>query len=307
MVGEAVMKRIVINGPTGAIGMALIEKCIKEKIEVLAICRRGSTRMGNIPKSKYIKVIECNLSEIINLKYEGGFEVFYHLAWEGTTGEARNDVYLQNKNVQYTLDAVHLANRLGCHTFIGAGSQAEYGRFEGKLESTTPTFPENGYGMAKLCAGQMSKVLCKQLGIKNIWVRILSVYGPYDNMNTMIMSTIDNLLNGLKPVFTKGEQMWDYLYSGDAAEALYLIGIRGKNGKVYCLGSGKARPLYEYINKIRDSVNPNLTIGLGEIPYNENQIMHLWADIEDLKLDVGFFPTVNFSNGIKKTIKTLMN
>ena len=36
-------------------------------------------------------------------------------------------MYIQNKNVEYTLDAVYLAKRFGCDTFIGAGSQAEYG------------------------------------------------------------------------------------------------------------------------------------------------------------------------------------
>ena len=56
------------------------------------------------------------------------------------------------------MDAVNLAHRLGCEFFIGAGSQAEYGRVEGKLNAQVPTNPENGYGMAKLCAGQMSRV-----------------------------------------------------------------------------------------------------------------------------------------------------
>ena len=52
--------------------------------------------------------------------------------------------------------------KLGCYKFIGAGSQAEYGRVEGKLTALTLTFPENGYGIAKLCAGQMSRILCEQ-------------------------------------------------------------------------------------------------------------------------------------------------
>lgn len=301
------MNGIVINGPTGAIGMALINKCIEEKVKVLAICRKGSKRIAKLPKSEYVEVVECSLSELYEFKNvnDSSYDIFYHFAWDGTFGDDRNDMYLQNKNVQYTLDAVNLAKRFGCHTFIGAGSQAEYGRVQGKIDAKTPVFPENGYGVAKLCAGQMSRILCHQLGMKHIWTRILSVYGPYDGEKTMVMSTIYKLLNGEIPKFTKGEQMWDYLYSGDAANAMYLLGAKGHDGKVYCLGSGKARPLYEYINDIKDVVNVNSRVELGAIPYNENQVMYLCADINDLQKDVGFVPFVDFSKGIKKIVDSL--
>lgn len=299
------MKRVVITGPTGVIGRALIDKCIKENIEVLAICRKGSLGIESIPKSTYVKVVECNLSELENFIYDETFDIFYHFAWEGTIGDSRNDMFLQNKNIIYTLDAVYLAKRLGCHTFIGAGSQAEYGRVEGKLSPGTPTFPNNGYGIAKLCAGQMSRILCQQLGMKHIWTRILSVYGPQDDERTMIMTTIIKLMNGEIPTFTKGEQMWDYLYSEDAAIALYLLGENGQDGKVYCLGSGVAKPLYEYIYIIRDLIDCNLKVDLGAIPYSDNQVMFLCADIDAIKVDVGFTPSIEFSEGIKRIINGL--
>lgn len=85
-------------------------------------------------------------------------DAFFHLAWTGTVGAARNDMFQQNKNVEYALEAVELAASLGCKIFVGAGSQAEYGRVEGKLCADTPVFPENGYGIAKLCAGQMTRI-----------------------------------------------------------------------------------------------------------------------------------------------------
>ena len=153
----------------------------------------------------------------------------------------------QNLNVKYALDAVEAAAKLGCDTFVGAGSQAEYGRFEGALNGSVPAFPENGYGIAKLCAGQMTRILCHQKGMRHIWTRILSIYGPYDGDKTMVMSTIGKLLKGESPSCTKGEQMWDFLYSKDAALAMRLLGEKGVDGKVYCIGGGQARPLKEYI------------------------------------------------------------
>ena len=206
-------------------------------------------------------------------------------------------------NVKYALDAVNVAAVMGCSAFIGAGSQAEYGRVEGKLNSQVPAFPENGYGMAKLCAGQMTRIQCEKLGIRHIWTRILSVYGPYDGSATMVMSTIGKLLRGEKPSCTKGEQMWDYLYSKDAGKAFYLLGEKGINGKVYCIGGGEARPLKDYIEDIRDAVNPQAEIGFGEVAYGPRQVMYLCADIQDLVKDTGFAPDYKFSEGIAETVE----
>ena len=116
--------KIIITGPTGAIGMALIKRCIQEKIFVLAICHKGSDRIPNIPENPYVRVLEADLPELssIDLRIKERYEVFYHLAWEGTTGSGRDDMYLQNQNVRYTLDAVRAAAGLGCKRFVGAGS-----------------------------------------------------------------------------------------------------------------------------------------------------------------------------------------
>lgn len=297
--------KVVITGPTGAIGMALIKECIARQIEVLAICHKGSKRIRRLPQSPLVQVLELDLQEYQGYqpdKEQPDYDVFYHLAWNGTIGDVRNDMGLQHANIGYALDAVCLAKRLGCHTFIGAGSQAEYGRVEGDLNATTPAFPENGYGIAKLCAGQMTRIACEQMGLKHIWVRILSVYGPYDGDMTMIIGTIRRLLAKEVPEFTKGEQQWDYLYSGDAANAMRLLAEKGKDGKVYCLGSGKARPLAEYIKILRDSVDEKAPLALGVIPYAKKQVMYLCADIEELQNDTGFIPETDFEEGIRRTI-----
>lgn len=193
--------------------------------------------------------------------------------------------------------------RLGCKKFIGSGSQAEYGRFEGNLNADVPANPENGYGIAKLCAGQMSRIACEQKGMEHIWTRILSIYGPYDGDRTMVMSTIGKLLDGEKPALTKGEQKWDFLYSMDAGYAMVLLGEKGVSGKTYCIGSGNAQPLIEYIKVIRDTIDPAAKLGVGEIPYGEKQVMYLCADISDLREDVGFEPQYSFEEGIRKTIE----
>jgi len=224
----------------------------------------------------------------------------YHFAWDGTTGAGRDDMYLQTRNIRHALDAVGAAARLGCKAFIGAGSQAEYGRVEGILRPDTPAFPETGYGMAKLCAGQMTREYAHQLGVAHIWTRILSVYGPNDGMQSMVMSTIRKLKDGVVPRFTKGEQMWDYLYSEDAARAFRLLGEKGQDGKVYVLGSGQAQPLVHYIEQIREVYAPSAALEMGAIAYAPKQVMYLCADITELQNDTGFVATTSFREGIQR-------
>lgn len=309
------MKNVIITGPTGAIGVALVELLTQADIGVLAVCREGSARIRNLRENSRIRqdlleVIEIDLSQLKQLpeqlkeyKINRNYDVFYHFAWANTFGaDARNDVNAQLGNIQYTIDALEVAKELGCKRFIGSGSQAEYGRVEGKLSPETPANPENGYGIAKLAAGQLSRIRAQQLGIEHVWTRILSVYGPYDGANTMVMSLIRKLKTGERPALTPCQQRWDYMNSKDAARAFKLLGESGEDGQTYVLGSGNARPLKEYVETIRAAVNPTAEIGYGDVAYSDKQVMHLEADISKLQEDTGFEIEVEFSEGIRELL-----
>lgn len=293
---------VVITGPTGAIGYALCNLLLEKGIKVYGVVRPNSSRISSIPNG--VEIIECDISNYSNLpRMISTADAFVHLAWSNTFGEGRNNMPSQIANIQYAIDAVDAANVMECKVFVGAGSQAEYGRVNVPLKPETPCFPENGYGMAKLCAGEMTRVECNKLGIDHIWIRILSVYGPHDNPNSLISYTISMLKKGEKPILTKCEQMWDYLYSGDVAMAFYLALIHGKNGAVYPLGSGECRPLHEYVNDIRDLINPSLEIGFGEKQYPDKQVMYLKSDITQIIDDVGFSCNFSFKEGIEKILR----
>lgn len=346
--------RVVITGATGAIGHALIAECIRQNMEVAAICHRGSAKADRladeVSKMLYIDLVDKNPEHIswmdeseeitfkdiesyVNQKLHiyfmnldeyaafaetacpsacekllddvrkgAGYDLFFHLAWNGTTGNSRNDESLQQDNLRYALDAVDLAHKLSCHTFIGAGSQAEYGRVEGRLSAETPAHPENEYGRAKLEAGIQTRALCKKLSIKHIWSRILSVYGPYDTATSMIMGAIAALKNGETPQFTKGEQQWDYLYSEDAAKALLAAALHGRDGSIYPIGSGEVHPLTEYIEILRQQVAPEGIVALGAMPYAPKQVMYLCADITQLSEDTGFKAETKFAQGIQQIL-----
>lgn len=303
------MKKVIITGATGMVGASMIDQMIQDGIQVLAVIRPESKKRENLPISQQVQIVECDIDRLMSLStvISETYDTFYHFAWDGTYGDSRNNVRLQEKNIKNTLDAVELARILRCKVFIGAGSQAEFGHVEGILSDEISKNPITGYGIAKYTAGRLSALACEKYGIRQNWGRIVSTYGPYDNQYTMVMSSIIGMLKGKRLAFTKGNQIWDYLYGGDCSRAFYLIGKYGKHGKAYTIGSGKARPLHEYIRNIRDVVNPELEIGLGERDYYENQVMHLQADIQELTKDTGFVPEIDFREGIQRTMEWICN
>lgn len=296
------MKRIIVTGATGAVGSAVVRCALKKDMDITCIVHCGSKRINNLPYSKKITIVERDLQDYDTLVLEGKHDCFIHLAWEKTYGELRDDAEIQTRNINYTLSAVHLAKRCGCYVFVGAGSQAEYGVQSVDLTPSLPVSPESGYGIAKYAAGKLSAILCKNLGLRHNWVRILSVYGPNDGTNSLISYLIREFKAGKSPQLTKCEQIWDYLYADDAGDAILAITEYGKDGKAYPLGSGRGLKLSEYVKDIRNIINPSVDINFGAKEYYPHQPMHLVANINELTEDTGWKPKVHYKNGIKNII-----
>lgn len=287
------------------IGVALIEECLRHDIEIYAVVRSSSGKAGRLPLSEKIHLTDCSLEDLSDLpgRIPGGCDTFYHIAW-GNTGEARNkSTELQSRNIFYTLQAVRAAAELGCRRFIGAGSQAEYGPMDvEKISPDSPVNPSTPYGASKLAAGHLAGMLCRELRMDCIWPRIFSVYGKYEKETTMVASGLRKMLAGEPTEFTPAMQRWDYLYSRDAGRAFYLIGEKGKGGSVYCVGSGQARPLKEYIEEMAALTGAGKP-GIGAKPYPPGAVMNLCADIGTLTGDTGFIPEYTFEQGIRETIE----
>ena len=296
------IQKIIITGATGAVGSAVVRRAIENGKDVTCIVHQGSKRLGNLPQSDKVHIVECDLRDYRTLSLDGQYDAFIHLSWEKTVGASRDDAEVQTRNIQYTLDAVQLAHRCGCSVFVGAGSQAEYGVQSVDLTPDLPVKPESGYGIAKYAAGKLSAMLCKSLGMRQCWVRILSVYGPNDGENSLISYLIREFKAGNSPQLTKCEQMWDYLYADDAADAILAVAEKGVDGKAYPLGSGNGRRLSDYVNNIREVINPDVQVLFGAKDYYPHQPMHLVADITELTKDTGWLPQSSFQEGIKNLV-----
>jgi len=213
-------------------------------------------------------------------------DVFFHLGWGGTSAAQRGDPTAQSANIAYTLKAVEFAKKLGCKKFVYAGSQAE-------INSA------NAYAISKNAAGALAAIACEQAGIEFIRTRIFSIYGRGDLPTTLMSYLIKAFAEGEIPALTKCEQIWDYMYVKDCALALILLAEQGKTGEIYNLGSGVERPLREFVEEIREAVNPQGQVNFGAKPYAPGQVMRLCADTTALVRDTGFKPQYSFIEGIK--------
>ena len=190
------ISRVIISGATSSIGIALCEECVTKGIGVVAIIRPDSSQRLLLPDSNLIVIVEGELSDYDNIESEGiNADAFIHLAWSSTNGAAaRDNTYAQADNIQATLKAVELAERCGCKVFVGAGSQAEYGRTNAVLTGDTECNPETAYGMT-MGTSQMLACMTDRLHQLNKNVKV-DCYGQELNPETYAIAKADMLIKG---------------------------------------------------------------------------------------------------------------
>ncbi|GMK42113.1 hypothetical protein PCCS19_51720 [Paenibacillus sp. CCS19] len=297
----------VVTGAAGFIGAAVCLELLRRGWRVYAVVRPGSAALRLPRGAEALQLMEGDLLQ--PSEWQGRleaaaaagerFDSWLQLGWSGVAGSARNDAS-QAANVEATIESVRLAARLGCSSWIGAGSQAEYGQMEGRADEGAAEAPTTAYGRAKLSAGRGALKEAAHHGLSGYWVRIFSVYGPGDNDNWLIPGLIRQLLAGESPTMTLGEQRWDYLYLDDAAAAFTELAVQSaaarrkhlasavSDGKqlqlrdrklgrrldpapgIYNLGSGESRAIRDIAELVRKSVSERLPRSLP--PYEEEAL-----------------------------------
>jgi len=295
------VQRVIVTGGTGFIGSRLVQELVDNNIEVVAFVR-NIDKAGKV-LDKRVRAIEYYSKEYDSLKQNGcEIDVFYHLAWEGVAPERKNDRVVQVRNIDFAMEMLEFADSIGAKRFIATGTVAEYAFCEDVMDVNAKQTPNDLYGAAKTAAHYMLETWARSIGMPFNWVVIPSTYGEGRRDNNILTYTIKTLLNGDRPSYGYLTQMWDFLYVGEVAKALELIGEKGHVGKTYAIGSGDYRPLRDYVEIIRDIINPNLELGIGEIPSMSDKAFSSCVSINELSADTGFRPEVTFEAGIRKTI-----
>jgi nucleoside-diphosphate-sugar epimerase len=298
--------RVFLTGASGFVGSFFLRNLLSySEHEVLVLLRKpkDAWRIQDLLPKVRIIVGELDQLEIIEAELlDFDPDAFVHLAWNGVLGSERNDSS-QWRNVSLTMELVELAKRLNVENFIGLGSQAEYGPCQNKIDEFCQTKPTTFYGVSKLAAQLLSEKLCVGHGIRYVWLRLFSSFGPMDNPGWLIPYLTTSLIAKERPRLTVAEQLWDYIYVEDVALAIRAV-LDSKDAEgVFNLGSGQAYKLKTVIEKIRDLIDARLPLGFGEVQYRPDQIMHLQADISRLHKATGWLPKYDLDQAIKETIE----
>lgn len=239
-----------ITGASSFIGVELCRYLSDNGHSVIAMSRRENEHLEEIKRDGHLQVFRADMQSLFDKAKGIGADVFIHLAWAGTTHEDRNNPAIHEENVRLSLECVKLAKQMGCQLYVDAGSQAEYGIVPGVLTENTPCNPITAYGKGKLKMYNESSILTKELGLKYIHLRILSVYGENDHDETLIKSALKKLKANEPIEMRSGGQMWNYVYVKDAARqiamlSIYAINDEGFQKEVYNIASNDTRKLQD--------------------------------------------------------------
>lgn len=302
------MKNVIVTGANGFIGTALLKELSKRGVDILAIVRNENSHCAHIKEIPHVTVVYHDMADIRQLPDvlpQRGFDACFHLAWEGSYGAARADYTLQLRNVAQTLDMIDVAAALKVERFIGIGTLAEKDICQYlPLDGATPA-PVSIYGIAKLTTHYMTKARCAKHGMPYIWCTLSNTYGVGNTTNNFVNMACKKMLLGERAAFTSGEQMYDLLYITDAANGLANAAAKGVPNTDYFVGSTSPRPLKDYIRQIRDAIDPQIPLYLGEVPFHGIPLPPQELSTAKLEADTNYTANVPFEKGIRETIQWL--
>lgn len=299
------MNKVIVLGANGYIGSRLSLLLAERGYNVVALVdkRFDYSHLSGVDQ---LQIVEFQLEDLKGLYGKPCFEgvdTLFHMAWSAVNAKLRNDAEEQVKNIIFGLRVLEFAEHQGIKRVIVPGSAAEVSCGDGVITGKEVPAPSDMYSSAKVATRYICQTYARQHQIDLIWMLITSIYGTNRNDDNLITYTIQSLLDGEMPQFTGLEQKWDYLHIDDLVSALAELGEKGIGGKVYPVGSGEFKTLKEYVEIIRDIINPKLPLEIGVLPYkNPNKIDNQVLDISELQGDTGFTPQRSFMEGISEVI-----
>jgi len=182
---------------------------------------------------------------------------------------------------------------------------------EGFFHETYPYQPTSPYSASKAASDHFVRVWHHTYGLPVVVTNCSNNYGPYHFPEKLIPLMILNALEGKPlPVYGKGENVRDWLYVDDHAEALILAAEKGAPGESYNIGGWNERRNIDVVRAICalvDELAPDPVIGSrdGLITYVADRPGHdlrYAIDASKIERDLGWRPAETFESGLRKTV-----
>ena len=297
------MKTAVVTGANGFVGSAVVNELLSNNYKVYEVVRNNhADRLSDLDN---VEIVNCELSDIDRLpgQITEKCDVFYHFAWSGSAGKDRANTRLQLDNVQWSVESIRAAKKLGCSRFVFAGSIVEKECLAAAY--TGGNRPGLGYiyGGGKVAAHILCSSVAAAEGIDLLWGEITNAYGVGEVSPRLVNSTIRKCIAGVSPEFTAGTQNYDFVYIDDVARAFRLIGENGKPFTSYVIGSSAAKPLKEFLIEMKDAIAPELPFKFGDVPFTGIDLPLSDFDCRKTEEDTGFKAGISFAEGCRRTVE----
>jgi UDP-glucose 4-epimerase len=294
---------VLVSGATGFLGSWVVGELLSHGHRVTALVRPGSDAWRLAEYGEKVATIAAAMDDHDRLRTvvtAARPDAVAHLAWRGVDNKARNDAS-QAANIFDTLNFLDIAASAGARVFVGAGSQAEYGPYGRAIRENDAPRPTTLYGHAKLACFHMGGAFAGQRGIRFCWLRVFSAYGPKDSARWLIPNLIRSLRAGERMPLTACEQRWGFIHARDVALAFRIALENDSAAGAFNVGSSDAPLLRDTVEWLRDRIAPGAELGIGELPYREDQVMVLQADVSRL-MALGWRPAFDFPTGLQELV-----
>ncbi len=181
----------------------------------------------------------------------------------------------------------------------------------GSFNEETRYDPRSPYSASKAAADHLVRAWHHTYGLPVVVTNCSNNYGPYQFPEKLIPHLIANALDGRElPVYGKGENVRDWLYVEDHAEALLLILTRGRIGETYNIGGRAEMRNIDLVRRLCAELDRAAPSAAG--PYE--RLIRFVADrpghdlryaIDPAKIEreLGWRPRESIDSGLAKTVR----
>ena len=322
-------RNILITGGAGFIGSHVVRLFVTKYPEYHIINLDKLTYAGNLanladieqqPNYTFVKADICDFEKILELFRQHSIDGVIHLAAESHVDRSIKDPFtFAQTNVMGTLSLLQAAKvswdgQYDGKRFYHISTDEVYGalKFDGTFFTETTKYdPHSPYSASKASSDHFVRAFHDTFGMPTLVTNCSNNYGPYQFPEKLIPLFINNIRhNKPLPVYGKGENVRDWLYVEDHARAIDLIFHNGKVAETYNIGGFNEWKNIDLIRVLIKTVDRLLgrPEGASEklITYVTDRAGHdlrYAIDSTKLKNELGWEPSLQFEEGIEKTVK----
>ena len=276
-------RRVLVTGGSGFVGARAVRRLVEEgaTVRVVSLAESLARIDDLLPR---LEVVTADLSEPgVPERVVEGVEVVLHFASRGVAWNP-SDTFEQllAANTVATVRLLLAAGSAGVHKMVLAGSVFEYGRAQARddrrpLGRDTVQRPLTLYGITKAAAGAAAPIVGDAAGVETTTLRIFSPYGPGEAAARFVPHVLTTALRGELIPMTAGEQVRDFCYVDDVAEAFLVEGLaqRSRHGD-WNLGTGRGVRLLDAAQTLVRLVATGARLGPGMLPYRAGEAFTWW-------------------------------